>query len=253
MSLLRNITLCVALCACISAVAQPDRRDVRKGNRDFRKGDFREAEIDYRKALVKDSLSFAANYNLAATLYRNGDMDQARRHLDTLGGQAPASRYASDYYYNYGNVAVGQKDWQAAVESYMKSLIINPDDLEAKENFIYAKEMLRNQQQNGGGDGQDDKDNQDQDQDKDGNGNNDQNQDRNQDQDKNKNDEGNDGRDDRNDQGQGDDRGQEQPKISPQAAQQMLQAIQAKEKETQEKVNKEKAEAMKSRQKEKNW
>ena len=43
------------------------------------------------------------------------------------------------------------------------------------------------------------------------------------------------------------------PKISPQAAQQMLQAIQAKEKETQDKVNKQKAEALKSRQKEKNW
>ena len=45
----------------------------------------------------------------------------------------------------------------------------------------------------------------------------------------------------------------QQPKISPQAAQQMLQAIQAKEKETQDKVNKQKAEALKSRQKEKNW
>jgi hypothetical protein len=33
----------------------------------------------------------------------------------------------------------------------------------------------------------------------------------------------------------------------------MLQAIQAKEKETQDKVNKEKAAAVKSRQKEKNW
>ena len=33
----------------------------------------------------------------------------------------------------------------------------------------------------------------------------------------------------------------------------MLQAIQAKEKETQEKVKKQKAEALKSRQKEKNW
>ncbi len=42
-------------------------------------------------------------------------------------------------------------------------------------------------------------------------------------------------------------------KISPQQAQQMLRAIQAKEKETQDKVNKEKAEALKSRQKEKNW
>ena len=42
-------------------------------------------------------------------------------------------------------------------------------------------------------------------------------------------------------------------KISPQQAQQMLRAIQAKEKETQDKVNKEKAESLKSRQKEKNW
>ena len=41
--------------------------------------------------------------------------------------------------------------------------------------------------------------------------------------------------------------------ITPQAAQQMLQAIQAKEKETQDKVNKAKAAAMKSRQREKNW
>ena len=47
--------------------------------------------------------------------------------------------------------------------------------------------------------------------------------------------------------------GQQPVKISPQQAQQMLKAIQAKEKETQDKVNKEKAEALKSRQKDKNW
>ena len=48
--------------------AQVDRRDVRRGNRDFKKENWREAEIDYRKALVKDSLSFAANYNMANTI-----------------------------------------------------------------------------------------------------------------------------------------------------------------------------------------
>ena len=37
--------------------AQVDKRDVRRGNRDFRKEDYREADIDYRKALVKDSTS----------------------------------------------------------------------------------------------------------------------------------------------------------------------------------------------------
>ena len=58
--------------ASVGLNAQTDRRDVRKGNRDFRKENYREAEIDYRKALVKDSLSFAANYNLGNTLYRSG-------------------------------------------------------------------------------------------------------------------------------------------------------------------------------------
>ena len=45
----------------------------------------------------------------------------------------------------------------------------------------------------------------------------------------------------------------EQPAISRQQAQQMLNAIPAREKETQAKVNKEKAELLKSKQKEKNW
>lgn len=41
--------------------------------------------------------------------------------------------------------------------------------------------------------------------------------------------------------------------MSPQQAQQLLQAIQDKEKKTQEKVEEKKADALKSRQKEKNW
>ena len=67
----------VLMLSSMSSYAQVDKKDVRRGNRDFRKENYREAEIDYRKALVKDSLSLAANYNLASTLYRQGDMEQA--------------------------------------------------------------------------------------------------------------------------------------------------------------------------------
>ena len=69
--------LILLLSACSASYAQVDRRDVRKGNRDFRKENFKEADISYRKALVKDSMSVAANYNLASTLYRMGDIQQA--------------------------------------------------------------------------------------------------------------------------------------------------------------------------------
>lgn len=241
--------------ACMSAYAQADRKDVRRGNRDFRKENYREADIDYRKALVKDSMSVAANYNLASTLYRQGDMEQAGKVLDRVKDVAPTTASSADYWYNRGDAALGMKDYQTAVDAFAKSLIVRPDDLDAKENFIYARKMLENQQnQQNQNDQNQDQNNQDQDQNQDKNQN-----DQNQDQDKN--DQNNDQKDQNQDQDdQNQDRNQndqpqqgQHPKISPQAAQQMLQAIQAKEKETQEKVKEEKAKALKSRQREKNW
>ena len=244
----------VLMLSSMSAYAQVDKKYVRRGNRDLRKENYREAEIDYRKALVKDSLSLAANYNLASTLYRQGDMEQAGKVLDNVKEVAPVSAAAADYWYNRGDVALEMKDYQAAVEAFAESLKINPGDLDAKENFIYAKKMLQNQQNN-----QNNQNNQDQNQYQ--NQNNDQNQDnqdknddKQDDQNKNDQDQQNQEDQDRNqDQNNARNRQNEQPKISPQAAQQMLQAIQAKEKETQEKVKEEKAKALKSRQKEKNW
>lgn len=238
------LTAVFSVIACLCASAQnPDRRDVRRGNRDFKKEDYKAAEIDYRKALVKDSASFAAGYNLGNTLYRMGDNEQAGKIYDKLQETAQTSPYAADYYYNVGNVTAGAENWQAAVDAYRLALLKNPSDMDAKENYIYAKKKLEDQQN------QQDQQNQDnQDKDKDQNQDN-QDQDRNEDQNQNQNDRNN---DDQNRNSQDHQQGQ-QPKITPQAAQQMLQAIQAKEKETQDKVNKEKAQILKSRQKEKNW
>lgn len=242
------VFVAAVLMACTVAHAQTDRREVRKGNRDFKKEEYKEAEIDYRKALVKDSTSLAAVYNLGNTLYRNGDMEQAVSTYGKLKDAAAASEYGASYYYNMGNVAASMEDWQSAVDAYAKSLLMNPGDMDAKENYVYAKSKLKNQQ-NGGG-GNDDK--------QDRNDKNDQNQDRNENQDQNgqNNDENqNNNQDDQQDRNDSQDQSGsgQQPQITPQAAQQMLQAIQAKEKETQEKVNKEKAALLKSRQKEKNW
>ena len=238
--------------------AQIDRREVRKGNREFKKENYKEADIEYRKALVKDSLSMAANYNLAGNLFRQEEFEQASKVLDRIKEVAPESAYAADYYYNAGDVAIGMKNWQAAVDALKQSLLRNPGDLDAKENYIYAKKMLENQQQQQQQQ-QNQQQNQNQDQNKDQNQdqNKDQNQDQNKDQNQDKQDQNKDQNQDQNqdkqDQNQNQQQQGQQPKITPQAAQQMLQAIQAKEKETQDKVNKEKAKALNSRQKEKNW
>ena len=82
----------------IYADAQVDKKDVRRGNRDFRKENYREADIDYRKALLKDSTSVAANYNLASVLYRQGDMQQAGTTLDRIKETAPATESSAAYW-----------------------------------------------------------------------------------------------------------------------------------------------------------
>lgn len=221
------------LSLALAAAGQADKRDVRAGNRKFRKGEFKEAEIDYRKAVLKDSTSMKAQYNLASSLYRQEDYEGAGKALSAIAPEgAPASCH-----FNSGDVALKRKDYAAAVQAFRNALLLDPDDLDAKENYIYAKKMLQNQQeqQNGGG-GQDE--------------NQDQNQDKNQD----RQDQNQQGNQDKQDNGDGQ-QGQQQPQagISPQQAQQMLKAVQAKEDETRSKVEKEKAALLQSRQKEKNW
>lgn len=241
----KHILLLVSLLLlCQGAGAVDDRiKDIRGGNRHFDKSRYRKAELDYRRALVKDSSSVDANYNLANTLYRLEDYDQAMKVMQSVSKTADESPYKGDFNYNLGNVCAAREDWGQAVEAYKKSLLENPGDLDAKENYLYAKAKYEQQQQ------QNQDQNQDQDrQDKDRN--QDQNQDQNQDKDQNKN------QDRKQDQDRKPDEGGQQPQeqqMSPQAAQQMLQAIQEKEKQTQEKVEKEKAALVGKKKREKNW
>ena len=78
------LTLSLAFLCGLSLSAQVDRREVRSGNRQFKKGDWPKSEIDYRKALVKDSTSFAASYNLASSLYRQNNYEEAGKSLEKL-------------------------------------------------------------------------------------------------------------------------------------------------------------------------
>ena len=251
--------LLIALCGA-QAFAQVDRREVRSGNRAFKKGDFAKAEIDYKKALLKDSTSVAAQYNLSNDLYRLENYQEAEKFAKAALDSLSRSPRAADAHFNAGDIYLQQRRWSEAIEAFKSSLRLNPGDMDAKSNLAYAQKMLEKEQQ----DQQNQSNDQNQDQNNNQNQNNDQNQDnqdQNQDKQDNQDDQNKDQNKDQQDQDQNQDnddkqppqQDQPQPKISPEAAEQMLQAIQAKENETQDKVNKEKAAAMKSRQKEKNW
>ena len=209
--LLTILALAMVTCA---ASAQSERSSVRRGNRDFRKEKFAESEIEYKKALLADSLSNAASYNLGNTYFRMENYAEADKAYNAVADSLSKTPHAADMYHNMGNSLLAQKNYRGAIEAYKNSLRRNPGDMETKANLAYAQKMLQDEQNN-------------------------QNQAQNQDQNKDQN---------QDQQGQ-----TPPPQISQQDAQQMLQAIQDKEKDTQDKVKKEKALQMRSKQKEKNW
>ena len=222
----KSVLIILLTLASVSAWGQ--KADLRKGNREFRKGEYGEADISYRKGLLKDTSSVAAKYNLANNLYRQESFDEAAKMLDGIENPDAAACF------NRGDVAIAKEDWKTAVDSFKECLLQDPGDLKAKENYIYARNKLMEQQQQEQQQSQDqNQDNQDQ-----------QDQDQNQDQQQNQQDQSKD---------QDQQQQQEQQELSAQQAQQLLQAIQEKEKQTQEKVDEKKAAALKSRQKEKNW
>ncbi len=239
----RYVILLAALLAAVSALGQqmPERREVRKGNRLYNKGEYQQSIERYGRALMLDPASFEATYNLGnalskAEMYDKAEQMQNRAAADTLRSDTERA----EAYYNLGNTQFRQKKYQEALESYKRSLLLNPDDREAKYNYAYTKHLLDDEQKNGGGGGGDQNQQ----------GQNNQNQ---QGQDQNK-DQGQDNQDQNKDQGQGqpdgkdgeqgEGEGQPRPEdISPQEQEQMLDAIQAQEDRTQEKL-KEKRRAM---------
>lgn len=237
MDLKKTIAALASLLLVLPLSAQEDKKEVRSGNRMLHNRNYNEAEINFRKGLVKDSTSFISSYDLASSLYLQKDYDNAAKALERVEAQLPDSEYADRWHFNKGNIALQQQDWQTAVEAFKQALLLNPGDLEAKESYIYAKKKLEEQQNQQGdkGDQGDQGDNQDK-------------------QDDNQQDQPNQ-QPDPQDNNQ-DNQPQEAPaeqQISPQQAQQMLKAIQAKEKETQEKVEKAKAQQAQTRRKENNW
>ena len=249
---MRRILLLLALAlTAVDAAAQqyPERRQVRKGNRAFEKGDYQDAAGRYMRALGADPASFEARYDLGNAFHRQELYEQAAQAQQQAAADslaAPADR--AEAFYNLGNTQFRQQKYAEALESYKNSLRLNPDDRQAKFNYAYVKKLLDDQQN------QDNQDNKDNENNKDGQNPNQQNgqnesdpqQGGNEPQDSDPQ-SGDDGQQDTPpDEQSGDERqgeGRPQPAISPAEQERMLDAIQAQEDKTQEKL-KEKAGAV---------
>ena len=230
--------LAIGVAALISgevfAQKMPERRLVRKGNRQYERGDYDSSIDNYSRALQHDPQSFEAKFNTANVQFRKAFVDslqmdakmveKAEKTLRQLAQDSTRTDCErADVAYNLGNSLFVQQKFKEALTCSRDAMRLNPEDKEAKYNYALTKEMLKQQQQ------QQQQQQQDQ--------NQDQNQDNQQDKQAQQNKE--DKEDKQDQQEKQDKQNQQQPneqQISEQEQQAMLEAIQAQEDKTQEKL-----------------
>lgn len=203
----------------------PERRLVRKGNKQYERGDFDTSLDNYARALQNDPNCFEAKFNTANGQFRKELIDKSEQTLRKLAQDSTRTDIErSEVAYNLGNTLFVQQRLEEALDCYRNAMRLNPDDKEAKFNYALTKELLKQQQ------------NQQQQQQQ----NQDQNQDQNQNQDQQQQEQPQDQQEKEQNQDQKEQEQQSEQQISEQEQQAMLEAIQAQEDKTQDKLKEKK-------------
>ena len=236
-----------------------ERGLVREGNRNFSRNNYLTSFNRYNSALEHDSTNYEALYNRANAhhqLRRTTPEDSTlvaehtyRLYEDIAADTLLTATQRAEVLRNLGESLFADEKYEAALNSFRESLRLNPDDKETKYDYVLTKRIVdqKRQQQQQNQDNNQNQDNQQQQNDNNQQNNNQQNQDNNQNQDQNQQqnpDQENQQGD--NEQDNGGDEGENEPQQQPEGGERpqqlnsdqerMLDAIQAEEDKTQDKL-----------------
>lgn len=224
---------------------------VRKGNELFKKGKFSDAEVEYRKALEKDPKYQKAQFNLGDAIYQEKNFKGATPLFNNLIKNSKSNELKANSLYNLGNTLMSQKKYESSIEAYIKSLLLNPNNYNAKYNLEYARKMLKKQKQNKKQNKNNKNKNnkkQNKKQNKKKNNKNKNNKQKNKNnQNKNKNNKQNNKNKNQNGKGKNQKQPNQPPRMSKADAQRMLDALRNNEKNTLKNLEKKKAKAVKTK------
>lgn len=137
-----------------------ERNDIRRGNALFKEDKFYEALEAYDEALKENGSSIRARFNKAVTLLQlqnddnKGTSADPRVQAQKLFGDliSDAMQFDKDIaekaYYNLGNMAFNDEQYDQSIECYKSALRIDPNNMQTRENLRLAQLKKQEQEQN---------------------------------------------------------------------------------------------------------
>lgn len=141
----RLLSILCSFIFVLGVQAQTDRGHIRLGNRLFHQQKFEQAEVEYRKAVGKNSANPQAHYNLGCALFAQKKDSAAVKQYEIAGRLEKTSRRKAMVFHNLGVVCQQHQLYQQAITAYEESLRNNPNDNETRYNLALCKKLLKNQ------------------------------------------------------------------------------------------------------------
>ena len=144
------VILACLFIASTSLFAQKEASDVRKGNREYKKQNYTEAEVQCRRGVGRNQGGYEAHYSRGGALFEQDKYADAQAEYETavklLDKEKDSERYAKSMH-NIGNCAFAQQQYDKAVAAFQESLRHNPSDNDTRYNLVKSMQMLQQQQQ----------------------------------------------------------------------------------------------------------
>ena len=226
----RKVAVMLLFLTALSVTAQTDRQYIRQGNKQFRMGDYPNAEVSYRKAIEQNPKNPQASFNLGNALMAQKKDSAAVTQFENASRLETNPLRKAQSFHNIGVICQTHKMYGEAIEAYKNALRLNPNDDETRYNLVLCKHQKQKQDQQKQNQGQNNDDQKKDDQKKD-------NQQKDQNSDK---------QDDKKQQEQ------QKPQMSKDNAEQLLNAAIQNEKQTQDKLKKAQQQPQR-RTNQKNW
>jgi Ca-activated chloride channel family protein len=226
----RKVAVMLLFLTALSVTAQTDRQYIRQGNKQFRMGDYPNAEVSYRKAIEQNPKNPQASFNLGNALMAQKKDSAAVTQFENASRLETNPLRKAQSFHNIGVICQTHKMYGEAIEAYKSALRLNPNDNETRYNLVLCKHQKQKQDQQKQNQGQNNDDQKKDDQKKD-----DQQKDQNSDK-----------QDDKKQQEQ------QKPQMSKDNAEQLLNAAIQNEKQTQDKLKKAQQQPQR-RANQKNW
>ena len=153
---IRTISAFVALLllCCLPASAQyhKERKLVREGNSSFVKKNYNTSYNRYNEALEHDATNYEALYNRANAyhqLRQSNPQDStltaevAFRNYEAIAADTLLSKeQRAEVLRNLGESLFSEQKYEAALNAFRESLLLNPQDKETKYDYVLSKRIV---------------------------------------------------------------------------------------------------------------